>query len=164
VLQFLHRDSEDDRVPPPRTRVVTVGAEDRVLGFVWQNGDVLTVGSKDFLERGPERDGEGGRARTLEVLPSSVIAAGVAKQGGEGEEAPGCLGGRLRGKQTERRSPIRSCSQSSNCKGYSRVSPRQRYMYCKGGWYKQSIQLRVVPSLSSIQYAQLMSRGSGALA
>jgi hypothetical protein len=64
-------------VSPPRTRVVTVGAEDRVLGFVWQNGSVLTVGPKDCLERSPEGDGEGGRVRTLEALPSNAIVAGV---------------------------------------------------------------------------------------
>jgi hypothetical protein len=58
------------------------------------NINLCTLGLKTARSR---RDGQGGRAQTIKVFPTGVIAGGVRKQGGEGEEAPVCLRGRQRG-------------------------------------------------------------------
>jgi hypothetical protein len=78
----------DACVPPePLCPATSKSSVARVCGGGW-----LTAAADPPLPYGD------GRARTLEVLPTNIIAAtGVGKQG-RGREAPGFLGGRQRGK------------------------------------------------------------------
>ncbi|KAJ6460458.1 hypothetical protein C8R47DRAFT_1202685 [Mycena vitilis] len=52
----------------------------RLVGLAWTNDDALAVSLKKFITDGFEREGAGGRARTVALFPADVTVASMGRQ------------------------------------------------------------------------------------
>ncbi|KAJ7616224.1 hypothetical protein DFH06DRAFT_1307183 [Mycena polygramma] len=71
----------DSSVPNGKGFFVSSDVDEPVVGLAWKNGDVLTVSLKKFIAAGFEREGDGGRARTVALFPADVTIASMGRKG-----------------------------------------------------------------------------------